>query len=179
MLCCCSCQRGSLPRHATPSSLLLGVRAISIFYQFIQFLGAVADGEVERMFTFISLFHLFSDLAKHPAGQPRSPPTAFSPSSSAPPPPPSGSRGGRPVSAKPIGKQNPKIYLPVSSPSPMSKHSNRSQKNAVAAIFAYDDLLSSFRCVLHRENLTNLKIYDIIYLQGEGRKMNLHHLHYA
>ena len=118
-------------------------------------------------------------LARQSTSGPATVPVSCRPSSSAPPPPPSGSRGGRPVSAKPIGKQRPKIYFPVSSPSPMSKHSNRSQKNAVAAIFAYDDLLSSFRCVLLHENLTNLKIYDIIYLQGEGRKMNLHHLHYA
>ena len=48
----------SLPRHATPSPSPMGVRAISIFYQFIQFLEAVADGEVERMFTFISSSHL-------------------------------------------------------------------------------------------------------------------------
>lgn len=94
--------------------------------------------------------------------------------------PTSGSRCGRPVSAKPIGKQRPKMYFPVSFPSPMSKHSNRSRKNAMRPQFLLTMiLLPSRRCVLRRENLTNFKIYDIIYLQGEGRKMNLHHLHYA
>ena len=91
------------------------------------------------------------------------------------------SRCGRPVSAKPIGKQRPKIYLPVSFPSPMSKHSNRSRKSTMRPQFLLTMIsLSSRRNVLRRENLTNLKIYDIIYLQGEGRKKNLHHhLHYA
>ena len=91
------------------------------------------------------------------------------------------SRGGRPVSAKPIGKQRSKIYFPVSFPSPMSKHSNRSRKSTMRPQFLLTMIsLSSRRVLLRRENLTNLKIYDIIYLQGEGRKKNLHHhLHYA
>ena len=90
------------------------------------------------------------------------------------------SRGGRPVSVKPIGKQRPKMYFPVSSPSLMSKYSNGSRKNVAGPQF----LLTMIYCHLaprpRRENLTNLKIYDIIHLQGEGRKKNLHHhLHYA
>ena len=65
------------------------------------------------------------------------------PSSFAPPPPP-GSRGGRPVSAGPIGKQRPKMCFPTSSPSLTSKHSDRPWKNAAKpscrpAIFAHDD----------------------------------------
>ena len=121
-------------RVAPPSSPT-GVRAISIFYQFIQFLGAVVDGKVERMSS-LSFFHLFADPAKHPAGQLLClSPTAHLPSSSAPPLPPSGSRGGRPVSAGTIGKQKPEMYLPVSFPSPMSKHSNRSRKSVVGPQF--------------------------------------------
>ena len=63
--------------------------------------------------------------------------------SPAPPPPPS-SRGGRPVSAKPIVKQRPKMCFPTSSPSLTSKHSDRPWKNVAKpscrpAIFAYDD----------------------------------------
>ena len=118
--------------HATPSSPLLGVRAISIFYQFIQFLGAASDGEVERMFTFISSFHLFTVSAKHPAGSLM--PPSYLPSSSTPPPLPC-SRGGRSVSAGTIGKQRPEIYLPVPSLLPTSKHSNRSRKNVVGPQF--------------------------------------------
>lgn len=58
--------------------------------------------------------------------------------------PPPGSRGGRPVSAKPIGKQRPKIYFPVSSPSLTSKHSDRPWKSVAEpscrpAIFTHDD----------------------------------------
>ena len=48
---------------------------------------------------------------------------------------PPGSRCGRPVSAKPIGKQRLKMYFPVSFPSSTSKHSNRSRKNAVRPQF--------------------------------------------
>ena len=125
-------------------------------------------------------FHLFANSAKHPEGQHLCLPPSYLPSSSAPSPPP-GSRGGRTVSAGPIVKQRPKMYFPVSSPSPMSKHSHGSRKNVAGPQFLLTMiLLSSRRCVLRHENLTNLKIYDIIYLQGEGRKMNLHHhLHYA
>ena len=56
----------------------------------------------------------------------------------------------------------------------------RGRKGA-AAIFVYYNFFVISPPVLRRENLTNLKIYDIIYLQGEGRKMNHlhHHLHYA
>ena len=119
----------AMPCHLLP---LLGIRAISIFYQFIQFLGAVVDGEVERMFTFISSFHLL--LTQQSTCGPAFMLVYYLPSSSAPPPLPC-SRGGRPVSAKPIVKQNPKIYLPVSSPSLMSKHSNRSRKSVAGPQF--------------------------------------------
>ena len=136
MLRCRSCQRGqpaaphlTMLRHLLP---LLGVRAISIFYQFIQFLEVVVDGEVERPPISISFFHFLADSAKYPRSSPM-PPSCL-PSSSAPPPP-SGSRGGRPVAAKPIGKQNPKMYLPVSFPSSTSKHSNRSRKNVAGPQF--------------------------------------------
>lgn len=56
------------------------------------------------------------------------------PSLSAPPPPPS-SRGGRLVSAGPIGKQRPKMYFPVSFPSLTSKHSNGPRKNVAGPQF--------------------------------------------
>lgn len=111
-----------------------GVRAISIFFQPTQFLGAAtaaaADGEM-CVFIFISPFHLFAD---YPAGQLRNPLAACLPHSSAPPPPPC-SRCGRPVSAKPIGKQRPKMYFPVPFPSLTSKHSNGSRKNTMRPQF--------------------------------------------
>lgn len=130
------------PRHAVPPSSPMGGRAISIFFQFIQFLEtATASGE--GCVVPISSFHLFADSAKYPAGRLRSPPTACLPSSSAPPPP--GSRCDRPVSAKPIGKQRPKMYFPVSFPSSTSKHSNRSRKNAVRPQFLFTTTFSSFR----------------------------------
>ena len=129
----------SLPRAMLYHFSPYGVRAISIFYQFIQFLGATVASDGEVRITFISSFHLFADLAKHPAGQlSHLPPAATYPARPLLHRHPS-SRGGRPVSAKPIGKQKPEIYLPISSPSLTSKHSNRSRKNAVAAIFAHDD----------------------------------------
>ena len=64
------------------------------------------------------------------------PPAACLPSSSArllltPP----ASRCGRPVSDEPIGKQRPKMNYPVSFPSSMNKHSNRSRKNIVGPHF--------------------------------------------
>ena len=55
---------------------------------------------------------------------------------------PPGSRCGRPVPAKPIGKQRPKIYFPVSFPSSTSKHSNRSRKKGRRRNFC---LLQLFR----------------------------------
>lgn len=120
----------SLPRRISPCCATFfpyGVRAISIFYQFTQFLGTASDGEVERMLSSslpsISLPTPQSILRASPM-----PPSCL-PSSSAPPPLPSGSPGGRPVSAKPIGKQRPKMYFLASSPSPMSKHSHGSRKN--------------------------------------------------
>lgn len=88
---------------------------------------------------FIFPFHLFANSARHPAGQRLRPPTACLPSSSAPPLPPC-SRCGRPVSAKPIEKQRPKMYFPVSSPSLTSKHSEvRWKKKARRIFFAHDD----------------------------------------
>ena len=71
------------------------------------------------------------------------------PSSSAPPPPPC-SRGGRPVSAKPIGKQRLKMYLPVSFSSSTSKHSNRSRKSVVGPQF----LLTMICCHLSAASST-------------------------
>ena len=59
----------SLPRAMLYHFSPYGVRAISIFYQFIQFLGATVASDGEVRITFISSFHLFADLAKHPAGQ--------------------------------------------------------------------------------------------------------------
>ena len=72
----------SLPRAMLYHFFPYGVRAISIFYQFIQFLEAVVDGEVERMFSFISSFHLLTDSAKHPEDQLLCPPAACLSSSS-------------------------------------------------------------------------------------------------
>lgn len=120
------------PRRAT--FFPYGIRAISIFYQFIQFLGAMATANGRGDVIFISFFHLFANSAKHPAGQLRSPPAACLPRSSAPSLPPC-SRGGRPVAAGPIGKQRSKMCFPVSFSSPMSKHSNRPWKNAVRPQF--------------------------------------------
>ena len=48
-----------------------------------------------------------------------------------------------------------------------------------AAIFVHDDFVVITSRYFYHENLTNLKIYAIIYLQGEERKKNLHHLYYA
>ena len=170
----------SSPRHTVPCHLLpYGIRAISIFFQFTQFLEAVAtaDGEV-RVYLHLSFISLLTSQSTLWA----SPYVRLLPAQLVVParPATSGSRCGRPVSAKLIGKQRPKIYFPAPSPSPMSKHSNRSRKNVMRPQFLLTMiLLSSRRVLLLRENLTNLKIYDIIYLQGGGRKMNLHHLHYA
>ena len=128
---------GNLTRRISPCYAIFspyGVRAISIFYQFIQFLGTASDGEVERMFTFISSFHFLANPAKHPATGFRA--VTCLPSSSAPPPPPS-SRGGRPVSAGPIGKQRPKMYFPVLSLLPTSKHSHGSRKNMAGPQFLF------------------------------------------
>lgn len=135
MLCCRSCQRER--RSISPRAMLYhflpcGVQAISIFYQFIQFLGTVIIGRREWMLRLSSSLPFISLLTQQSIL--RASICACLPSSSAPPPPPC-SRGGRPVSAGPIGKQRPKIYLPVSSPSSTSKHSNGSRKNAVGPQF--------------------------------------------
>ena len=116
-----------------------GGRAISIFFQLTQFLETVevaATAGGERMLPFIFPFHFFADPAKHPAGQLLRPPACLPaqlvvPACRLTP----GSRGGRPVSARPIGKQRPKMYFPVSFPSSTSKHSNGSRKNAVRPQF--------------------------------------------
>lgn len=103
-----------------------GGRATSIFYQFIQFLGTVGVAATAGggcMLSSLSSFHLLAIPAKHPAGQPSRPSLPAQLVRFLLPPP--GSRCGRPVSAKPIGKQRPKIYFPVSSPSLTSKHSDR------------------------------------------------------
>ena len=125
-------------RHTVLCHLLpYGARAISIFYQFIQFLGtvevAITAGGERWTLPFISSFHPFTDPAKHPAGQPSCPPLPFQLFHLLLLPP--CSRGGRPVSARPIGKQRPKIYFPVSFPSSTNKHSNRSRKNTMRPQF--------------------------------------------
>ena len=131
-------------RHTVLCHLLpYGGRTISIFYQFIQFLEAVvtADGRA-------CCLHLFPSspyrLSKAPAGQHLYPllagPAHSLVRSSTPP----CSRGGRPVSAKPIGKQRPKIYFPVSFPSSTNKHSNRSRKHTMRSQF----LLTMIYCHL-------------------------------
>ena len=72
---CRSASGNSSPRSAPPCCATFfpyGVRAISIFFQPTQFLGATNE-EVERIIISISSFHLFADLAKHLAGQPLRP----------------------------------------------------------------------------------------------------------
>ena len=132
--------RSAPPCRATFSPT--GGRAISIFYQFIQFLGATAtaDGEVAlpSSLPFIFLPIQQSTLRASPCA--RLPAQLIVPAR----PPTSGSRCGRPVSAKPIGKQRPKIYFPVSFPSSTNKHSNRSRKNTMRPQF----LLTMIYCHL-------------------------------
>ena len=129
------------PRRAVPPYSPTGGRAISIFFQFIQFLGATNDGEMEERLSpslpFISLLTRQSTLradsgARLPPAYPARPLLHHPP----------GSRCGRPVSAKPIGKQRPKMYFPVSFPSSTSKHSNRSRKKGRRRNFC---LLQLFR----------------------------------
>ena len=123
-------------RHTVLCHLLpYGGRTISIFYQFIQFLGATAGGEVERCVLSPSLPSISLPIQQStlracfrvrlPPSYPARPLLH----------PTSGSRCGRPVSAKPIGKQRPKIYFPVSFPSSTNKHSNRSRKNTMRPQF--------------------------------------------
>ena len=139
MLCCRSCQRGSLPRHVSPCYAIFsptGHEQFPFFTNSSSFWEQrVMEERLPSSLPSISLPTQQSTLRTNSCA--RLPPACPARRSSSPAT--SGSRGGRPVSAKPIVKQNPKIYLPVSSPSPMSKHSNRSRKNAVAAIFAHDD----------------------------------------
>ena len=182
MLCCRACQREQLvaPHRAMPPSPLRGTSNFH-FLPIHPVFGSGGDrrweGVLPSSFSFISLPTQQSTLRASIC-------TRFLLArlirSSALPPPPC-SRGGRPVAVGSIGKQRPKIYFPVSFPSPMSKYSNGSRKNVAGPQFLLTMILSSScRVLLLRENLTNLKIYDIIYLQGEGRKKNLHHhLHYA
>ena len=121
-----------------------GGRAISIFFQFIQFLGATNDGEMEERLSpslpFISLLTRQSIL-RADSGARCLPACPARPLLHHPP----GSRCGRPVPAKPIGKQRLKMYFPVSFPSSTSKHSNRSRKNAVRPQFLFTTTFSSFR----------------------------------
>ena len=158
----------SLSRRAVPYRIVfffLCWTIISIFFHFIQFLETAAGGEVDRMLIFIFSFHLFTDSAKYPVGRACLPTklVAFHLHPC--------SRGGRPVTTGTIGKQRPKMYFPVSFPSLTSKHSKRARKNIVGPQFLLTMILSSSRRnVLRRENLTNFKNYDIIYLQGEERK---------
>ena len=137
VLCCRSCQRGQSTtlRHAVPYHLLpYGGTSNFHFFPVHPVFGSDGDSRWRgacylHLFLFISL--LTTLRASVCACRP---PTSCLPSSSAPSPPP-GSRGGRPVSAKPIGKQRPKMYFPVSSPSLTSKHSNRSRKNTMRPQF--------------------------------------------
>ena len=138
MLRCCSCQRGdSLPRHVSPCYAIFS--PYWGYEQFPFFTNSSNFWEQRMMEGYIlpSSLPFISLLTQQSTRGPAFALAAYHhlPSSPAPPPPPSGSCGGRPVSARTIGKQRPKIYLPVSSPSPMSKHSNRSWKNAVARNF--------------------------------------------
>lgn len=113
----------SLSRRAVPYRSLLPLLGYNFhFFHFIQFLETAAGGEVDRTLIFISSFHLFTDSAKYPAGQHLCLPL---PAQLVVPAcrPTSASRGDRPVAAETIGKQRPKIYFPVSSPSLTSKHS--------------------------------------------------------
>ena len=128
------------PCYATFSPT--GGRAISIFYQFIQFLGATAtaDGEVALSSSLLFIFLPIQQSTLRTNSCARLPAQLIVPAR----PPTSGSRCGRPVSAKPIGKQRPKIYFPVSSPSLMSKYSNRSRKHTMRSQF----LLTMIYCHL-------------------------------
>ena len=139
-----SCLSTGTARHATPPSPLRGDEQFPFFTSSSSFWERQESQpqlvERERMLTFISSFHLFANLAKRPACQP-SPAVPARLLLLLPPP---GSRGGRPVSVGPIGKQRPKMCFPVSSPSSTSKHSNRPWKNVAKpscwpAIFAHDD----------------------------------------
>ena len=124
----------SSPLCAVPYHLLpYGGRAISIFYQFIQFLGATAtaDGEVALSSSLLFIFLPIQQSTLRTNSCARLPAQLIVPAC----PPTSGSRCGRPVSAKPIGKQRPKIYFPVSFPSSTNKHSNRSRKNTMRPQF--------------------------------------------
>lgn len=141
------CRAGTACR-ATPYCATFfpyGVRAISIFYQFIQFLETTATATagggavLSSSLPFISLPTQQSTLRASVCAYRL--PTQLVVLARWPT---SGSRCGRPVSAKPIGKQRPKMYFPVSFPSSTSKHSNRSRKNAMWPQF----LLTMIYCYL-------------------------------
>ena len=130
-------------RHTVLCHLLpYGGRAISIFYQFIQFLETVAtaDGEVALSSSLLFIFLPIQQSTLRANSCARLPALLVVPARR----PTSGSRGGRPVSVKPIGKQRPKTYFPVSSPSLMSKYSNGSRKNVAGPQF----LLTMIYCHL-------------------------------
>ena len=129
----------TIQRHLLP---LRGYEQFPFFTNSSNFWEPRQSGRDGRTFTFIFPFHLLPIQQSTLRASSGTRLSACLSSSSAPPPPPC-SRGGRPVSAKPIGKQRPKMNFPVSFPSPMSKHSNRSRKNVAKpscwpAIFAHD-----------------------------------------
>ena len=133
---CRSCQREQFAAQCSAvlcHLLPYGGRTISIFYQFIQFLGATAtaDGEVALSSSLLFIFLPIQQSTLRTNSCARLPAQLIVPAC----PPTSGSRCGRPVSAKPIGKQRPKIYFPVSFPSSTNKHSNRSRKNTMRPQF--------------------------------------------
>lgn len=129
---------------------------------------------------FISSFHYSIDSAKHPAGQPFClPPACPARRSSSP------AHLRLPMRPSRVGWDHRKTKI-KNIPSCFVSFTDEqifqqvAEECGAAAIFAHDDFHRCRRVLLLHENLTNLKIYDIIYLQGEGRKMNLHHhLHYA
>ena len=139
-----SCLSAGAVHRAPPSSPLRGYEQFPFFTNSPSFWRRqksqpqlVGRGCFPSSLPFISL------LAQQSILRARSCACFLSASSSAPPPP-SGSRGGRPVSAKPIGKQRPKMYFPVSFPSLTSKHSNGSWKNMMRPQF----LLTMIYCHL-------------------------------
>ena len=127
-----------------------------------------------------SFFYSLADSAKHPAGQPLRPlPACPARRSSSP------AHLRLPMRPTRVGqthrKTKTKNILSCSIPfTDEQTFQQVAEEHDAPAFFVCDDFHRSRRNVLRHENLTNLKIYDIIYLQGEGRKMNLHHhLHYA
>ena len=137
MLCCRACQREQLvaPHHAVPPSPPTGDEQFPFFTNSSSFW----KQRRQRMERWRCL-HLFlsssCQFSKAPCG-PTPVPARLLPAPLVVPArrPTSGSRCGRPVSAKPIGKQRPKIYFPISFPSSTNKHPNRSRKNTMRPQF--------------------------------------------